>query len=348
MRVVSTDTSLDTSPAFDRPMAKEKVIPSPRPEATLVPTPAATPTIHATPKPTPKQTPAPTTTPKTTPQQVGSNYTEDLGGGVKLEMVWIPGGTFNMGNNMNIEDMKRQYDGYYEAAPKGESLRIMNEYPAHDVNVAGFWLGKTEVTNEIFRKYRPEHNSGAYRGYNLNVDNHPVVNVSKKDAVMFCIWLSRKSGRTYRLPSEAQWEYACRANTMTSHYWGNDYANMGLYANVADRKGKEAFHWNLWGNDKIMDGFEITAPVGCLRPNEFGLYDMLGNVYEWCQDCYHENYKGAPVDGNAWESSVDESGVVRGGSWNDTLNHARASFRDGHAPEFKANDTGFRVCVYKH
>jgi formylglycine-generating enzyme required for sulfatase activity len=129
--------------------------------------------------------------------------TLDLGGGVKLTLVWVPGGSLTMGNLASSEEVARRYGG--------QANWYADEYPAHAVALGGFWMGKYEVTNAQFRQFRSDHDIGIYKGERLDGDSQPVVMVSWEDATAFCAWLSGKSGKTIALPSEAQWEYACRA-----------------------------------------------------------------------------------------------------------------------------------------
>ena len=155
--------------------------------------------------------------------------------------------------------------------------------------------------------------------------NRPVINVSWNDAQAYCAWLTEQTGRAYRLPSEAQWEYACRAGTTTPFHFGaritTDQANFdGNYTYNGSAKGEYR---------------EQTVPVGSFPPNAFGLYDMHGNVWEWCQDAWHGNYKDAPTDGSAWEAKGDLSRVLRGGSWSYNPRDCRAAYRYDSAPDYR-------------
>ena len=176
-----------------------------------------------------------------------------LGNGITLELVRIPGGEFLMGS------------------PEGEGSD--NEKPQHKVTVPEFWMGKYPVTQAQYSAVigkNPSH----FKGKNL-----PVEQVNWNDAIEFCKRLSRKTGKSYRLPSEAEWEYACRAGTTTRYFFGDDLTQQ--QANFDLNLGK-------------------TSPVGTYPANAFGLHDMHGNVWEWCQDYWHGNYDGAPMDGRAW------------------------------------------------
>ena len=167
-----------------------------------------------------------------------------------------------------------------------------NEHPVHDVEVATFALSKYELTVDAYNRFA----TATYR-YLVNVEEgYPVV-LELGTAFQYARWLSDQTGEDYRLPSEAEWEYAARAGTVTRFYWGNSENARCERAN----------------GDGTCDGFEYGAPVGSFSPNGFGLHDMAGNVWEWVADCWHGNYRGAPRDGSAWRESCDGS-VMRGGS----------------------------------
>ena len=221
---------------------------------------------------------------------------------VTLEMVKIPGGTFIMGS------------------PEGENGRDSNESPQYQVNVPTFFMSKFEITQEQYQQVMGE-NPSYFKGY-----KHPVENVSWNDAVEFCRRLSLETGRNYRLPTEAEWEYAARAGTTTPFYSGEIItSNLANYGN--NNKG--------------------TTEVGTFPPNAFGLYDMHGNVFEWVQDHSHENYIGAPTDGSAWiGNSKDPSRrVARGGSWLHSSDIARSARRGWWHRYNKTHHSGFRVAL---
>ncbi|QWR77729.1 formylglycine-generating enzyme family protein [Candidatus Magnetomonas plexicatena] len=220
-----------------------------------------------------------------------------------------------------------------------------NERPAREVCVNDFSMGKYEVTNEQFRKFRPDHDSGKFEGLTLNEDKQPVVNVSWEDATEFAKWLSKKSGHTYRLPSEAEWEYAARSGTKTSHYWGNDTAEACTYANVSDVTAQKRF--SKWRSFNCDDGFLVAAPVGSFKPNAYGLYDMLGNAWEWVQDIYNaEAYSKLPKNNPVYEGS-GEYRVERGGGWSNGPMGVRSSHRIGLTPTFGHRSLGFRLVMEK-
>lgn len=215
-----------------------------------------------------------------------------LPGDVPLVMVWIPGGTFTMGS-------------------PDEDVFSKHEKPEHTVTVSGFWMGKYELTK---RQWQAVKDTAPWTGkpYVLADLDSPAVYVSWDDAQSFIATLNAWTGKAFRLPSEAEWEYACRAGTSTSFYWNDvggdisDYAWYGEYA----------------------QGHELYAHVvGQKLPNAFGLYDMSGNVWEYCQDYWHFNYDGAPTDGSAWEFPVDIFRIRRGGSWADLDDPCRSAYR---------------------
>jgi len=273
--------------------------------------------------------------------------TLDLGGGVNLELVRVPGGSFTMGSRASAEDLAKRCGGkagYYAG-----------EHPAHEVALDGFWMGKYEVTIAQFQRFRPDYDRGKSREGEIPGDNWPVVMVSWEDAKAFCAWLSGKSGKTIEIPSEAQWEYACRAGTKTERYWGDDEASMGRYANVRDRAWKAKFPDVVYQPSEggvleenmtasTDDGHAFPAPVGSYRPNAFGMYDMIGNVWEWCQDYYGEAYYGSSAGRNPTGPETGVQRVTRGGSWLvGTPWVCRSAFRGQDDPRSPSPDRGFRV-----
>ena len=235
-------------------------------------------------------------------------------------MVSIPGGTFSMG----------------DLSGEGGDF----EKPIHSVTVPAFQMGKYEVTVGQFRRYvqdtgyrtDAEKNAGDEEGCFSNTsgndwdsipdrswqnpgyaieDNQPVVCVSWNDAQAFIAWLTAQTGKAYRLPTEAEWEYVARAGSTTKYHFGNDIWQLCRYANLAD--SSTDFDWR---NDSCSDGVgKRPAAVGRYKPNSYGLYDMHGNVGEWVEDCWHDSYAGAPSDGSAWKSADCIQRVIRGGSW---------------------------------
>lgn len=238
-----------------------------------------------------------------------------------IELVPIKGGCYQMGDSVGDGDP--------------------NERPVHEVCVSDFSIGKFEVTNTQYKAFDPEHNSGISEKSTLDEGNQPVVNVSWEDVVAFTKWLSIKTGQPYRLPTEAEWEYAARAGSDKSRYWGNNPDEACRYANVADLTAKR--HWAKWTTFLCDDGYAVSAPVGSFLPNNFGLHDMLGNVWEWCEDIYNsEAYlklpKNNPVYGGAGEYRV-----MRGGGWSNGPLGIRNSHRVGLSPGFGHHSLGFRL-----
>jgi len=240
------------------------------------------------------------------PQESSSenNSTFDLGGGVTLEMVKIPGGSFLMGS------------------PDSDQDASSNEKPQHQVTIAeDFYLGKYEVTQAQYQAIM-----GTNPSYFSKGGDYPVENVSWNDAVEFCQKLSAKTGKTFKLPSEAQWEYACRAGTQTRYYYGDDASQLGDYAWYDDNSGNQ------------------THQVGQKNPNNFGLYDMIGNVWEWCEDNYHDSYNNAPNNENPWyNSSENNQRILRGGSWFDRAGSCRSAYRSRCDSGLISSGLGFRV-----
>ena len=257
------------------------------------------------------------------------------------EMVTIPAGTFTMGS------------------PVSEAGRYEREGPAHQVTIAGpFAIGVYEVTRDEYARFaratsRPSdeesclvneglewHERAGQSWRNLafpQTVRHPVVCVSWNDAAAYASWLSRITGEDYRLPSAAEWEYAARAGTDTPWYWGDGAEDQCAHANGADEATE--FPWRAG----CLDNHPKTSLVGLLRPNAFGLHDVLGNAWEWVQDCFHWSYAGAPADGAAWEEGDCSARVMRGASWASTSRYLRVSHRAGERPGFRSDYTGFRV-----
>jgi len=233
---------------------------------------------------------------------------EDLGNGVKLEMVQIPAGSFMMGS------------------PSGEGND--NERPQHQVIFPKpFYLGKYAITQEQWQAVMG-NNPSSFKGAKW-----PVENVTWNDAVQFCQKLSQKTGKNYRLPSEAEWEYACRAGTTTAFHFGET-----ITPDLVNYDGN-----NPYGAAPKGLYRQETTPVGSFPPNAFGLYDMHGNVWEWCADPWHGNYNGAPSDGSSWKTGGGSNRVVRGGSWFSYPAFGRAANRNYYSAGYSNGDRGFRV-----
>ena len=263
-------------------------------------------------------------------QGKATGFAQPLGKDVRLEMVSIPGGSFTMGS------------------PENELERYEHEGPQHQVAVPAFSMGKYQVTQaqwqavatlpQIERELNP--NPSRFKG-----NDRPVERVSWLDAVEFCARLSQKSGRQYRLPSEAEWEYACRAGTKTPFHFGGtiniDLANYrGTDLTIGNTTYSGAYGKGLKGKYR-----QETMPVGHFKvANAFGLYDMHGNVWEWCTDSWHEDYQGAPTDGSAWIFSIESNFKVRrGGSWFNFPRSCRSASRVRYGHDYASRDVGFRV-----
>jgi formylglycine-generating enzyme required for sulfatase activity len=239
---------------------------------------------------------------------------------VSLDMVLIPGGSFVMGS------------------PEDEIGHTIEESPQHVVTVPSFCLGKHPVTQTQYQAVIGT-NPSSFRG-----SDRPVENISWEDAVKFCEQLSQLTEQEYRLPSEAEWEYACRAGTTTPFHFGET-----ITADLANYDGtdKPDGIWSgSYGRGPKGTQPQETTMVGRFPPNAFGLYDMHGNIWEWCLDHWHNNYEGAPIDGSAWlrSNDISSSRVLRGGSWSVSPRYCRSAYRNFNPPILKSvAHLGFRV-----
>lgn len=271
------------------------------------------------------------------------------------------GGTFQ--NCRRCPKMVVIFSGKFDmGSPASEDGRSDDEGPVHSVKISSYAIGKTEITRGQFAefvkksRYRTgdkcwtlekgkfEERKGSWRepGFPQS-DKDPVVCINWNDAQAYVKWLSHKTGRTYRLPTEAEWEYAARGGTGTARYWGNNPDEACVYANGADETAQIQIQGaTSWSIHHCTDGFSYTAPVGHFKPNAFGLNDMLGNVWEWTEDIYHVNYQGAPTDGSAWQGGGDKH-LLRGGSWNNSPSDLRAATRYKCDPALRFSSFGFRV-----
>ena len=233
-------------------------------------------------------------------------------GGTGPDMVIVPNGSFRMGCLLDDNSCFR------------------NEKPVHNVRISQqFALSRYEVT---FAQWDACVSVGGCRGYHPDDEgwgrgNLPVINVSWDDARAYVSWLSKESGKAYRLPSESEWEYAARAGSTTKYSWGN-----AIGTNRAN-----------CDNDDCGDSWEYTAPVGSFAPNAFGLYDMHGNVWEWVEDCWNDTYSGAPADGSVWRIGDCAGRVLRGGSWSYYPRSLRAALRIRNSSGLRFSSLGFRV-----
>ena len=268
-------------------------------------------------------------------------HREKLAEGVALTMLRIPAGSFEMG------------------APETEAESTERERPVHRVTLGEFLLGQTPITQAQWRAVaawqRLDHEDGKLWPESLYLDpvaklkepepfqgeQRPVVNVTWHDAMAFCQRLRLRTGKNYTLPSESQWEYACRAGTTTPFHWGAT-----ISTKLANYDGREVYGAGEKGNFR-----QETMDVASFPANPWGLHDMGGNVWEWCADYWHNNYEGAPEDGKDWleEDAIGDkierkSRLLRGGSWNARPSRCRSAFRvSGHTGNH-GSAYGFRVC----
>jgi formylglycine-generating enzyme required for sulfatase activity len=249
-------------------------------------------------------------------------YRERLAEGVELTMVQIPAGSFLMGS------------------PSEEPERYDSEGPQHQVQLQGFLMGQTPITQaqwQVVAGWQKLQRELSLDPATFKGLHRPVESVLWEDAIEFCQRLSQRFGRIYTLPSEAQWEYACRAGTTTPFHFGPtltpDLANYdGIRTYVEGPKGVYR---------------QETTEVASFPANPWGLYDMHGNVWEWCFDQWHNNYQGAPADGSAWLDpgvNKDNQRLLRGGSWYSRHRYCRSAFRLNDHPELRGSPIGFRVC----
>lgn len=288
---------------------------------------------------------------------------------IGMKLARIPSGDFIMGNRESAADMSRAFPAY-------DAARIdkLDDERPHQVRITKpFYLGIHEVSVGQFKQFVDEtcqgseserDGTGAW-GYNAQIAyfegrrpeyswrnpgfpqtaSHPVVNVTWNDANAFCQWLSRKEGHNYRLPTEAEWEYACRAGSATRYHNGDDPESLASVAALFDAQTARLFPQFKKYATAASDGHEFTAPTGSFPPNPFGLYDMHGNVWEWCSDWYEEDYYAhSPTD----DPTGPTTGVVRvrrGGSWHSWPLYLRSSFRNYNTPDTRYVLVGFRVVM---
>ena len=255
------------------------------------------------------------------------------------EMVVVPAGSYQMGSP-SYEQGRREYEG-----------------PVHEVTIAApFAIGVYEVTVAEFGQFVDETGYSVasscltYEGAGFHTDRswrnpsfgqggrHPVTCVSWNDAQAYAAWLSQETGEEYRLPSESEWEYVARAGTSTPRPWVEGEAGQCRHANGAD-----ASDYSVLTVESCRDGHAHTAPVGSFAASGWGLHDMLGNVWEWTEDCWNDSYGGAPLDGSAWEHGYCGRRVLRGGSWYDSPSDLRAADRVWDSAGNRYFDYGFRV-----
>lgn len=271
---------------------------------TFTPTPTVTLTATHTPTPTLTPTPQPTLDPNQPPQEITIDLPGLPEGAVPLQLVWIPPGKFMMG--------KRESNN--------------NWHSLHEVSITkGFYMGKYEVTNAQYRMYKPTHDSKSYYQISLNRDNQPAVYLNWNKTIDYCNWLEDQNpSLNFRIPTEAEWEYACRAGSTTDYYWG-DNGNATDYSWSEDNSGN------------------ISHDVGQLTPNHFNLFDMSGNVFEWCND-WKENYPTGPlIDPIGPQTGVHK--IVRGGSFSSSIYYGSSYARAYDIPASFTYGIGFRIAA---
>jgi len=283
----------------------------------------------------------------------GENYVNPQ---TLIDFVQIPQGNFLMG--------RKTYE-----------LGDHDELPQRNVTIPyEFWMAKTETTNLQLRRLFPNHRLDTWKRHHLDLDSQPAVKIDWNTATIFCRMMNidaakKKSlpeGYEYRLPTEAEWEYACRAGTATRYYWGNDFAVAGSgFANSLDKKSSKILDWGSSRQAAPYDKYLVAAPVASLEPNAFGLYDMNGNVWEWCWDWYNskaytvlpdvnpvqvdpvetELQKRKPFD-SGYYSVTTTTKVIRGGSWGNLPADCRSSNREFVEPSLKTDTgIGFRIVL---
>lgn len=257
------------------------------------------------------------------------------------QMIVVPAGTFTMGSPESEEGRELSRGFLSDETAEG---------PQHSVTIpAPFAVGMYEVT---FAEWDACERAGGCDsdGGRNNMREYggggrmPAWPVRWDDAQAYVSWLSERTGAHYRLLSEAEWEYVARGGTETARYWGESESGQCRYANGYDLTAQAEA---LMGRDRVpaqcSDGYQFTAPVGSFAPNAFGLYDVLGNVEEWTQDCWHDTYAGAPGDGTAWESGSCRERVYRGGSGATAPGYLRSASRQSDNPDSRTGGIGFRV-----
>jgi formylglycine-generating enzyme required for sulfatase activity len=332
----------------DRRMALRKLYGGPTEDPEAIPPPPAKHISHEAPRSIPPATPVRLTDwPKTAEEsrraqsRAAWEKSVEIGPGVTLRLVRIPAGSFAMGDASGEPD----------------------EQPQSVQSIKAFWIGATEITNEQYRLFDPGHAPRYYakrhfrhddQGLPLDEPRQPVVRVSWTEALAYCHWLSRRTGLTVTLPTEAQWEYACRAGSDKPLWFGGLSADFAPFANLADRRFAENPH-ATGGLEHLMlegarlsdtrfdDGAVVTAPVGRYQPNAWGLFDMHGNAAEWTRTSYR-SYPYRDDDGRNDENSSDRK-VVRGGSFFDPPRRARSACRLDYPPWQRVFNVGFRVVV---
>ena len=305
------------APVTPEPIRPEPVVPRPtepipvqrpgvpKPEPAPAPAPPPVQARRQPMEPEPAPPPVQVAKPSVAP---GATFRDPFkGGGQGPEMVKIPSGHFQMGG--------------------AASALSADERPRRTVTVPPFAMSRYEVTFAEYDRFAKATRRKRPPGKDWDRKTHPVVNVSWDDAYQYARWLSKQTGRKYRLPSEAEWEYAARAGTRSSYWWGY-------------RIGRENAHCF-----DCKSGLHPRKPakVGLFKPNPFGVYDSAGNVWEWVHDCHHPSYKGAPEDGSVWEGGDCTRRVARGGSFSSASTSLRSAKREKFVSNQGYDDVGIRV-----
>ena len=290
---------------------------------------------------------------------------------IGIELVGIAAGEFSMGGHETAEELCAAFAGF-ECKPE----EFRDEYSRHAVRITQpFLMGRHEVTVGQFRQfaqgakfltqaetdgqggwgYDPETGKCVGRDVKFHwrspgfpqTDDHPVINVTWNDAAAFCDWLSKKEGRTYRLPTEAEWEYACRAGTSSRYFHSDDPAELLRFAHLLN--GAQAAGYADVQDQRhfLKEGESLTAKVSSKQPNAWGLYDMLGNAWEWTGDWYAEDYYARSPTNDPPGPASGSVRVRRGGAWNSFPLYARVAFRNWNSPNTRCINVGFRVVCEK-
>jgi len=290
---------------------------------------------------------------------------------IGMELVAIPDGEFDMGGHESAEALCAAFAEYGR-----QTAEFQDEYPQHRVRITkSFLLGRHEVTVGNFRqfvddsKYRTQAETDGQGGWGYDpatgkcsgrdvrfnwrepgfpqTADHPVINVTWNDAAAFCEWLSRKEGRRYRLPTEAEWEYACRAGTRTRYFHGDDPAGLAKVAQLLNAGGKTGYADVQDQQHFLKAGESLTARVGSKGANPWGLFDMLGNAWEWTGDWYGEDFYARSPASDPTGPAEGNVRVRRGGAWNTFPLYARPAYRNWNSPGTRCINVGFRVVCEK-
>src|ERR1700716_2778683 len=290
---VSSPAEQPKAPALPAPAVKQA---APQPQ----PAPAATPAQPQTPPAAKQAAPLP---PSASPAPAASPTPQAAASVREPEMSPLRGGSFAMGSNEEV-----------------------SEKPVHQVTIKPFSIGKFPVSVREWNECAAAKSCGFLAA---GKDDAPITNVSWSDAKQYAAWLAEATRKAYRLPSEAEWEYAARGGTQTKYWWGDQFqSGMVNCKNCTDTAATEQ-----------------PIKVGTFKPNPFGLYDMGGGVDQWVEDCWHKNYQGAPADGSAWVESQCASHVIRSGSWRNDARYVRPSNRDSYDTDVRYPTHGFRVAL---